>query len=250
MIPTESVSAARGWLALTVLVLLLFWETAHPFIIQFTRDRRGWRQRGWHAAMNLGLGLGNGLLNTVVILGLWAGAVVWAERAGFGLLHSVPLPAEARWLAALLLLDLWTYLWHRLNHRVPLLWRFHRLHHADRTMDVTTASRFHTVEIALSSLLRAPVLALLGARLDELALYEILLFAVVQFHHANIALPGWLDRALRRVIVTPALHKVHHSVRRVEADSNYGSLFSWWDRWFGTWRLLPPGRSIEYGVED
>jgi len=115
---------------------------------------------------------------------------------------------------------------------------------------VTTATRFHFMEITLSSLLRVPLLILLGARLEELAVYKTLLFAVVQFHHANIGLPERIDRILRWVIVTPALHKVHHSVHRIEADSNYSSLFSWWDRLFGTWRLLPKNRSIQFGVED
>jgi sterol desaturase/sphingolipid hydroxylase (fatty acid hydroxylase superfamily) len=148
------------------------------------------------------------------------------------------------------LLDAWTYGWHWLNHRVPFFWRFHRWHHADRAMDVTTASRFHTGEIVLSSVFRVPVLALIGCSLGELALYELLLFAVVQFHHANIALPDRLDRGLRLVIVTPALHKVHHSVVRAESDSNYSSLFSWWDRVFRTLRLVREPRRIVFGVEE
>ncbi|MFA6963083.1 MAG: sterol desaturase family protein, partial [Opitutaceae bacterium] len=138
----------------------------------------------------------------------------------------------------------------RLNHVWPFLWRFHRLHHADREMNVTTANRFHIGEIVLSSLLRVPLLALLGVRLEELALYETALFAVVQFHHANIGLPEWLDRALRCVIVTPYLHKVHHSVVRAEADSNFSSLFSWWDRLFRTFRLSRDPRRIVFGVDD
>lgn len=104
-------------------------------------------------------------------------------------------------------------------------------------MDVTTGSRFHVVEIALSSLLRVPVLVLLGATIGELAIYEICLFLVVQFHHANIALPDRVDRTLRWFIVTPMMHKVHHSILRTETDSNYGSLFTWWDRWFGSWKI-------------
>ena len=117
-------------------------------------------------------------------------------------------------------------------------------------MDVTTASRFHTGEIVLSSVFRVPVLALIGCNLGELALYELLLFAVVQFHHANVALPDRLDRVLRLVIVTPALHKVHHSIVRAESDANYSSLFSWWDRVFRTLRLVREPRKIIFGVQD
>lgn len=240
----------RHSLALAVLAVLLCWETVQPFIAQYARDQTGLRRRSRHVAWNLGIGIANSALTVAVFVGLWNWATAWSAAAHFGLLQMLPLPAAGRGILSLLLLDLWTYTWHRLNHRVPFLWRFHRFHHSDRAMDVTTASRFHFMEIALSSLLRVPLLLLLGASLGELAVYEALLFAVVQFQHANIGLPERLDRILRWVIVTPALHKVHHSVRRAEADSNYSSLFAWWDRWFGTWKILPPGRRIEFGVED
>ncbi len=133
---------------------------------------------------------------------------------------------------------------------LALLWRFHQLHHADQAMDVTTGSRFHMVEIGLSSFLRVPVLIALGATMGELAVYEISMFLVVLFHHANIALLERADRTLRLFIVTPMMNKVHHSIRRVEADSNYGSLFTWWDRWFGSWKILQAGRRIQFGVEE
>jgi len=233
-----------------VLVLLLCWETVQPFLSFFRDTPKKWQARGWHILLNTGIGLTNALLVAAVFVGLWAAVAAWAERHEFGLLFLLGARSPWRWILALVLLDVWTYVWHRLNHRISFLWRFHRLHHADEKMDVTTANRFHFVEIAFSSLLRLPLIAMLGASLEELALYEILLFAVVQFQHANIGLPERFDRLLRWVIVTPALHKVHHSVRRIEADSNYSSLFSWWDRLFGTWRLLPTGRPIQFGVED
>jgi sterol desaturase/sphingolipid hydroxylase (fatty acid hydroxylase superfamily) len=142
------------------------------------------------------------------------------------------------------------YWWHRLNHRIPFLWRFHRMHHSDPRMDVTTANRFHIGEIALSSILRLPVIALLGLQLWELALYELAMFSVVQLHHANVALPGWLDRALRWIIVTPFMHKVHHSRWRPETDSNYSSLFSFWDRLFRTFRLRDDPRTLRLGLDE
>ena len=182
-------------------------------------------------------------------LALWVKAMQWAEAHHFGLLHWLSAPEWLRWALALLLLDAWTYWWHRLSHIVPFFWRFHRLHHSDRRMDVTTANRFHPGEITLSSLLRLPVLALIGCRLEQLALYELLLFAVVQFQHANIGLPERLDRALRCVIVTPHLHKVHHSVVRTERNSNFSSLFSWWDRIARTLRLSSDPRRIAFGLD-
>lgn len=246
----DSFAQIRTVVAAGVLLVLLAWEIGHPFFEQFGRDRQGWRKRGLHAGFNLGLGLLNALIVSAVFVGAWAAATTWTGAASFGLLNSVNMPSAVRWLAAIILLDAWTYAWHWMNHAVPFFWRFHRLHHSDRAMDVTTATRFHTVEIAASSILRVPVFVILGVRIDELAVYEVLLFACVQFHHANIALPERLDRVLRWVIVTPFMHKVHHSVKMTEANSNYGSLFTWWDRIFRTMRWVRDPRAIVFGVDD
>lgn len=240
---------AIGWrhvLPVGALMALLAWETAQPFFPLFRQAR----ERVRHGALNLALGLLNIAVVAVLFTGLWLAVTHWAAAHRFGLLNAFDLAPWLRAALAILLLDAWTYFWHWLNHRVPFFWRFHRWHHADRAMDVTTASRFHTGEIILSSLLRVPVLALIGCGIGELALYEGLLFAVVQFHHANIALSEPLDRALRLVIVTPSLHKVHHSIVRAESDSNYSSLFSWWDRLFRTLRLVREPRRIVFGVEE
>ena len=240
---------ALGWrpaVAVGGLIALLAWETAQPFFALFAQPAARVR----HGVLNLALGALNILVVALGFGAAWLAVTQWAAAQRFGLLPWLGLDAVPRAALAVLLLDAWTYAWHRLNHRVPLLWRFHRLHHADRAMDVTTASRFHTGEIVLSSLLRVPVLALIGCRIDELALYEVLLFSVVQFHHANIALPDRLDHALRLVIVTPSLHKVHHSVVRAECDSNYASLFSWWDGVFGSRRIASDPRRIVFGVGE
>ncbi|MHB8521637.1 MAG: sterol desaturase family protein [Limisphaerales bacterium] len=165
------------------------------------------------------------------------------------MLHWLELPAAARLAIGLLLFDAWMYGWHRLNHRLRFLWRFHRTHHSDPRMDVTTAHRFHLGEIIFSSSLRIPVLALLGLSLAELAVYETVQFMVVQWHHANIALPPRLDRWLRLFVVTPAMHKVHHSRWGPETDSNYSSLLSIWDRIFRTFRLRADPRSIVFGLD-
>ena len=235
--------------ALAGLVVLLIVESLHPFFDLF----RARSERGKHFARNLALGLVNSLLVAVVFAGLWVAAAAWAEARGFGLLNVLAesgLPGWAHALGAVLLLDAWTYAWHRMNHRVPFLWRFHRVHHADAQMDVTTASRFHVGEIALSSALRVPLIVLLGVWAWELVLYETLMFAVVQFHHANVALPPRLDRALRLVIVTPAMHKVHHSRWQPETDSNYSAFLSVWDRLFQSFRLRARLEEIDLGLDD
>lgn len=231
--------------ALAVLVLLLAAEGVHPFVEHFA----GRRQRGRHALRNLVLGGLNAGLVAGLFAGLWVLAAAWSQARGVGVLWQVELPAWAHALGAVLLLDAWTYAWHRLNHVVPFLWRFHRVHHSDAHMDVTTASRFHTGEIVLSSLLRVPVIVLLGATAWEVVLYETLMFAVVQLHHANVGLPARVEAALSTLIVTPAIHKVHHSRWQPETDSNYSALFSWWDRLFGSFRRRDPADPVAFGLD-
>src|SRR5256885_764185 len=141
------------------LILLLTWESASPFFGFFEKN---FRDRATHLARNIALGLINIVLTAVVFAGIWFGVAEWARQHQLGLLYLVQLPVWARAIGAIVLLDAWTYLWHRLNHRVPFLWRFHRMHHSDPTMDVTTANRFHSGEILFSSVLRIPLIPLLG----------------------------------------------------------------------------------------
>ncbi len=242
----DAVSQVQVAAALIGLVVLLLWENAHPFFDLFRTSRREW---SLHLVRNLLIGGLNALVIAVVFVGLWLWAAVWAEAHGFGLLNVWPLPGWAHAVGAILLFDVWTYTWHRICHRIPFLWRFHRVHHADTQMDVTTASRFHLGEIVLSSALRIPLILLFGAYVWELALYETLMFAVVQVQHANIVLPDRLDRALRTVIVTPAMHKIHHSRWQPETDSNYSSLLSIWDRLFGSFRMRERLDEIQFGLD-
>ncbi|MBC7983636.1 MAG: sterol desaturase family protein [Candidatus Obscuribacterales bacterium] len=240
-------SVVKPIIAFTVLVALLAWESVAPY---FSFFRGHARQRAVHAVRNFTLAVLNAVVGAIVLATLWTWVTQWSARHEFGVLHWLPLGVVGNLVVGILLFDAWMYAWHRLNHRVSFLWRWHRVHHSDPQMDVTTAHRFHIGEIVLSGLLRAPVLLLLGMSLTDLALYETLMFAVVQFHHANVALPPALDRALRTIIVTPNLHKVHHSRLRVETDSNYSSLFSWWDRLFGSLRLRTDPHSIEFGLPE
>jgi sterol desaturase/sphingolipid hydroxylase (fatty acid hydroxylase superfamily) len=142
------------------------------------------------------------------------------------------------------------YWWHRMNHRVPFLWRFHRVHHADARMDVSTALRFHPGEIVLSAALRLVVTAAIGAELWQMALYEAIATPIVAFHHSNINLPRRVDDALRWLLVTPWMHWVHHSRLRAETNSNYASVLSVWDRIFGSYRLRPDPDAIEFGLVE
>ena len=232
------------------LILLMLVEQAHPFFDFF---RGSLKEKGRHFFANMALGLTNALLISVLFVGAWLWASNWAFEQQFGILNwlqAAGMPAWGHTLGAVLLMDLWMYLWHLMNHKVPVLWRFHRVHHADPNMDVTTASRFHTGEIILSSVLRIGVIMITGLYLWELLLYETIMFAVVQFHHADIALPERFDKALRLFIVTPAMHKVHHSRWQPETDSNYSSLFSFWDRIGKTFRLHNPLKTLRIGLDE
>jgi sterol desaturase/sphingolipid hydroxylase (fatty acid hydroxylase superfamily) len=242
-----SFETVRAGASLLLLVLLLTWESFAPFFSFFAHAGM---ERARHGLRNLGLGAINAALNAVLCVSLWWTVARWAEAHSFGLLNHLGWTGWMRLAGAFLLVDLWMYCWHRLNHRLPFLWRFHRMHHSDSRMDVTTANRFHLAEILLSCVLRVPVIALAGVRLGELAVYEAVMFSVVQLHHANVTLTAPADRALRLLIVTPFMHKVHHSNWRPETDSNYSSLFSFWDRLFGSLRLRDDPRSLVFGLHE
>lgn len=170
---------------------------------------------------------------------LAVGAAVDAWRLGWGIFNTVAVPFWVASLLSILILDFAIWLQHLITHKVPLFWRFHRVHHADRDFDVTTAVRFHPVEIAASMLLKIGVIYLIGAPALAVLAFEILLNGTALFNHANLRLPRWLDGLLRLVIVTPDMHRVHHSALRHEHDSNYGFALSIWDRIFRTYRAQP-----------
>jgi len=155
-----------------------------------------------------------------------------------------------QWVTAIVFFDCWQYWWHRLNHRIPLLWRFHSVHHADAELDVSSGVRFHTGEMMLSFIARLAVIPLLGITLPQLAIYEAISLPVILFHHSNLRISGGLDRRLRWFIVTPWMHFVHHSRWQPETDSNYSSLLSVWDRIFGSFRLREKPEEISLGLNE
>jgi len=166
-------------------------------------------------------------------------AAAYAGASGFGIFNWLNLPASVEIALAVVILDFAIWVQHVVTHKVPLLWRVHRMHHADLDIDVTTAIRFHPIEIALSVLWKIICVLILGPSVFAVVLFEIMLNACAMFSHANIALPAPLDRVLRAVIVTPDMHRVHHSVLGHEHDSNYGFNLSVWDKLFGTYTANP-----------
>lgn len=209
----------------------------------------GRERRARHGAHNLVLGFGNAVVASALFAAATLFVTEWARSSSFGLLHWVDLGPVWTLVAAVVLLDLWQYVWHRLNHRVPFLWRFHAVHHSDRDMDATSGVRFHTGEILLSGVARLAVLPLLGLTVGQVLAYETVVLPIVLFHHSNVRLASWADRSLRWLIVTPWMHWVHHSDLQPETDSNYSSLLSVWDRLFGTFRLRDDPRSITLGLD-
>ncbi len=241
-IPVEYLSHTKAAVTVGVLAVLWAWETWLPFF-----ERRERRLR--HAGRNLAVAL----LNTVVLAVAFSTGITfvagWAQERGLGLLHVLGLGSPARLVLALVLLDGWMYLWHRANHTIPLLWRFHRMHHSETEMDVTTATRFHLGEHVGASVLRAGLIPLLGFEVWQLIVYDTLLIAVTMLHHANVSL-GRYDRWLRWLIVTPYMHKVHHSSWRPETDSNYSTVFSVWDRLARTFRMRADPKTLQFGLPE
>ena len=175
-------------------------------------------------------------------------ALGWSEGRQFGLLRLVELPSAVEILLAFLWFDCSFYLWHRLNHVSPLLWRFHNVHHIDPDLDVTTSFRFHFGEIILSSLFRAFQILLIGPTLIAYLMYELVFQVETVFHHSNVKLPIRWERRLSRVFVTPRMHGIHHSEIRAESRSNFSSVLSLWDRLFATLRLNVPQGALKIGV--
>ena len=203
-----------------------------------------------HALPHFMTAIMNGLLTRFLLAGLPMAAIAWAETKSLGLAHVLPLPAVAKLIIVFVLFDIWMYWWHLANHHIGFLWRFHRAHHSDTEMDTTTALRFHPGELLLSTFFRLPVLILIGMSFSQLLLFEVLLNVSTLFHHSNLAVPEKWDRLLRTVIVTPNMHRVHHSVEMAETNSNFTSLLSVWDRLFRSFRTREDTHAVTMGLES
>lgn len=202
-------------------------------------DRMRLRTRLTRWVANLGLALTSTLALRLFLPGAAVLAAVFVQMRGWGALNLIDWPLWLEIAAAMVVLDAAVYAQHVLTHRIPLLWRLHRVHHADHEVDVTTALRFHPVEIVLSMLFKVAVVFALGAPAIAVILFEIVLNASAMFNHANLKLQPTVDAVLRSVLVTPDMHRIHHSQKPEETDSNFGISLSVWDRLFGTYVAAP-----------
>jgi sterol desaturase/sphingolipid hydroxylase (fatty acid hydroxylase superfamily) len=224
--------AARLAVAAAVFAVMALWEVVAP--------RRPWsagRLARW--PHNLGIVVIDALAVRILIPTAAVGAALIAAGNGWGLFHVVGLRLSVASLLGFLALDLAIYVQHVAFHKVPLLWRLHRMHHADVDIDVSTGLRFHPIEILISMLIKIAVVIALGIPPVAVFAFEVVLNATSLFNHANVRMPSWLDRAVRLVVVTPDMHRVHHSILARETDSNFGFNLPWWDRLFGTYRAAP-----------
>jgi len=220
-------SLIRAAFFLGVLGIMALWEIATP-------RRRLELPKLLRWSNNLGLVVLDTAILRLALPIMAVGVAAWISGQGYGLFPNLGLPLWASTIMTVVVLDLAIYLQHRLFHAVPILWRLHRMHHSDPDYDVTTALRFHPIEIFLSMLIKMAVVAALGAPPEGVILFEIILNGSAMFNHANIRLPLGLDRVLRKVVVTPDMHRVHHSEIKAEADSNFGFALSIWDHLFRT----------------
>jgi len=228
-----------------IFAVMTAWEIVAP-----RRDQRIGRGTRWPS--NIGVVV----LDTVLVRLLFpttaVGLALVAETQGWGLFYALALPMWVSVPVAVIALDLAIYLQHVLFHAVPALWRLHRMHHADLEFDVTTGARFHPIEILLSMGIKLGVVAALGAPAVAVLAFEVLLNATSMFNHSNVRMPAWLDRALRWIVVTPDMHRVHHSIAARETNSNFGFNLPWWDRLFGTYRDQPAAghEAMTIGIEQ
>ena len=224
--------AVRLTAFLGVFAIMALWEVWAP-----RRDARLPRRQRW--PHNLGLVVLDSLLVRLLAPGAAIALAVAGEARGWGLINELGLPGWAAILLAIVLLDLAIYFQHVMFHAVPMLWRLHRVHHSDLDFDVTTGTRFHPIEILLSTLIKMAAVVAIGAPAVAVLVFEVLLNATAMVNHANGKLPVAIDRWLRLLVVTPDMHRVHHSVVHNETNSNFGFNVPWWDRLFGTYRAQP-----------
>jgi sterol desaturase/sphingolipid hydroxylase (fatty acid hydroxylase superfamily) len=230
---------------LGVMILMVILESVAP---RRVRVASRWR-RSLH---NLLLVITGSLLIRLVPILSAVAAAQWAEQHRWGMLNWIDVPGWMEILLAVISLDLIIYGQHVTTHRLPMLWRFHRVHHADLDLDATSGVRFHPVEMLLSMAIKVVAVTVLGARFEAIVIFEIVLNATSLFNHANVLLPGWLDRVMRWIIVTPDMHRIHHSIQKHEMNSNFGFNLPWWDHLFRTYRAQPvdPHEQLTLGLPE
>ncbi len=217
---------------LLIFLFMAMWESFSP--------KKALCQPKWYRWLNnMGLVVLNSLLLPLTLPILAIGAAQVAESQQLGLFNQWNMPSAVSLIMSVIILDMCIYWQHRIFHKVPVLWRLHRVHHADQDIDVTTGSRFHFIEIWLSMLLKIAIIFVLGIPVIAVFIFEILLNGCAMFNHSNVNISNGIDAKLRKWIVTPDMHRVHHSIHREETDSNYGFCLSVWDRLFGSYVAQP-----------
>jgi sterol desaturase/sphingolipid hydroxylase (fatty acid hydroxylase superfamily) len=229
---TDFEGAIRAGTFLIVFIAVASWEVLSPRRTQVVGRLARWPH-------NIGLLLIDVILLRVLAPGAAVAVALTAESGGWGLLNARALPAWIAVPVAVVFLDLAIYFQHVMFHAVPTLWRLHRVHHADLEFDVTTGTRFHPVEILISTAVKCAAVAAIGAPVISVLIFEMLLNATAMFNHANAAVAERVERWLRWLVVTPDMHRVHHSIRYDESSSNFSFNLPWWDRLFGTYRAQP-----------
>jgi sterol desaturase/sphingolipid hydroxylase (fatty acid hydroxylase superfamily) len=224
-----------------VFVALLLLETGFPL-------RQTKRSKAKRFAINVGVSGIALAAGAYVVAPVALGLVSRSSENSFGLVRIVPLPFAAEFILGFLLMDLTFYYWHRANHAFPWFWRFHNVHHVDPDLDVSTSFRFHFGEVLYSLGFRALQVYLLGVSLITYLVYELVFQCATMFHHSNVRLPITVERWLNKIIVTPRMHGIHHSIVKDETNSNYSVIFRWWDLMHGTLRLGVKQSDVVIGV--
>ena len=215
-----------------ILAVMALWEVLAPRRLLTVSKAVRW-------VNNLGLVFFNSFLLRLIFPAAAVGMAAFTSQQGWGVLNYYEIPFWLAVIASVIIMDFIIYLQHVMVHAVPALWRLHRMHHADLDFDVTTGARFHPIEIILSMLIKFATIVVLGPPVLAVVIFEVVLNATAMFNHGNVRLPKQLDRVLRWIVVTPDMHRVHHSVEDDEANSNFGFNLPWWDRLFGTYRDQP-----------
>ena len=241
MVPLLTVE--RGFIGVGGFLLILLIESVVPFR-PYAASR--WR----HYAVNLFIATSNALLLSVLLGGLIVAAYHSFELHRFGVMHRLGIGGWWNVLVTVIILDGVSYLWHRAYHGVPVMWRMHRVHHSDLDLDVTSSGRFHLTEMVFSAIFRLGIIAALGSSLASVVIFEIVFGLLNQLEHASLRIPEPCETWLRWVFVTPDMHRIHHSKVTKETNSNYGTLFSFWDRLFGTYRFGMDQRAMVIGLPE
>jgi sterol desaturase/sphingolipid hydroxylase (fatty acid hydroxylase superfamily) len=240
---TENEKTIRLSFFIGTLAIMALWEVIAPKRALTVSKALRWSN-------NLGLVFFNSFIVRLLFPAAAIGVAAFANEHGWGLLNYYSIPFALSVVISIIAMDFIIYLQHVMVHAVPVLWRLHRVHHADLDYDVTTGARFHTLEIILSMLIKFATIVVLGPPVVAVIIFEVALNAMAMFNHGNVGLPKALDKILRWFIVTPDMHRVHHSVEDDETNSNFGFNLTWWDRLFGTYRDQPRGghQAMKIGI--